>query len=119
VPGIDGKTPEAGDVLWIDFGPPVGHEQAGRRPALVISPTAYNEISSLVMVCPLTRSEKPWPFKVPVTGSDGISGFVLADQVHSIDPEIRALKVRGRVSKEVLAEVRAKLVAVLRQEPPV
>ena len=113
MPAIDRPLPDAGDIVWIDFGSPSGHEQAGRRPALVVSPASYNKLSSMILVCPLTRSEKPWPFKVAVTETAGISGFVLADQVHSIDPTIRVFGSRGRVPQRVLAEVRAKLVAVI------
>ena len=64
---IDGL--EAGEVLWVDFGPPTGHEQAGRRPALVVSPRAYNDRSSLILVCPITRNLAAWTFKVEIEGT--------------------------------------------------
>jgi mRNA interferase MazF len=107
------RPPEAGDILWIDFGPPFGHEQAGRRPAFVVSPFGYNRASSLILVCPITRSEREWPFKVPVKGAGGLTGFVLADQVRSIDPTVRVFRIGGTASAETLAEVRAKLTAVI------
>lgn len=108
---------EAGDLIWVDFGPPVGHEQAGTRPAIVISPRRYNAGSSVLLVCPITNSARPWPFKVPLgTTTQGISGFVLGDQIQAVDPAVRMIKRAGRVSDKTLSEVRAKLTALIRGE---
>jgi mRNA interferase MazF len=105
--------PDAGDLVWVDFGPPVGHEQAGRRPAVVISPARYNAGSSVLLVCPITRSARPWPFKIPLGTTQGITGFVLADQVQAVDPAARVIKRAGRASEATLSQVRAALVALI------
>ena len=104
---------DAGDLVWVEFGPPVGHEQAGRRPALVVSLQRYNAGSTVLLVCPVTRSPRPWPFKVPIHTAQGITGFVIADQVQAIDPAVRVIRRAGRAPDAILAEVRAKLVALI------
>jgi mRNA interferase MazF len=91
----------------------MGHEQAGRRPAIIVSPQSYNRRSSLLLACPITRSPRQWPFKVPLAGVTGMTGFVLSDQVRSIDPSVRILRVVGRASPEVMAEVRARLTPII------
>jgi mRNA interferase MazF len=106
------SIPDAGDIVWMDFGPPFGHEQAGRRPGVVMTPSAYNEFSSMMMVCPITRNAKPWPDKVAVSASD-VVGFVLVDQMRAIDRTTRWFEISGRVPDEVLSEVRGKLRALL------
>lgn len=106
-------VPEAGDIVWIDFGPPAGHEQAGRRPALVLSGRDYNANSSVIVVCPISRSPRPWPYKVPITTADGLTGYVLCDQLRAIDTAFRVLRRRGAAPPEVLAEVRARLAPLL------
>jgi len=99
----------AGDVVWVDFDPVVGHEQSGRRPALVISDDQYNEASSFVLVCPITRSSKPWPFKVALSEGLAISGQILVDQIKSIDKgRVLSMKV-GTIEEDVLSEVRGLL----------
>lgn len=107
------EFPDAGDLYWLDFGNPSGHEQAGRRPVLVISPRAYNATSSFVIVCPVTRQQKPWPYKVPLESSSDISGFVLVDQVRSVDRRLRVHRFGGRASAESLSEVRSVLASIL------
>jgi mRNA interferase MazF len=109
----NGSVPDAGEVLWIDFGPPTGREQGGRRPALVLTSREYNLASSVLIVCPITRTDRHWPFKVPVPPVGLVSGFVLVDQIRAIDPALRAFKSAGRVSAETLGEVRGKLSALL------
>lgn len=104
---------EAGDVVWVEFDPAVGHEQAGFRPALVVSPTEYNQRSSLVIVCPITRNEKPWPFKVLIPDNSSISGAVLVDQVKSIDRRQRVVRRAKRVPEAILLDVRSKLAALM------
>lgn len=111
--GIDAGSLDSGDVVWIDFGDIVGHEQAGRRPGMIVSPQPYNRGSSVLLACPITRNDRYWPFKVRLTGVAGLTGFVLADQVRSIDPEDRIVRVAGRASSETIAEVRAKLVPII------
>ena len=78
-------TPERGDVIWLSFDPQAGHEQAGRRPAVVLSPSAYNRSSGLAIVVPITSKAKGYPFEVEVPQDAGISGVILADHVKSVD----------------------------------
>jgi len=109
----DLETLEAGDVVWVEFDPAVGHEQAGFRPALVVSPLEYNQNSSLIIVCPITRNEKPWPFKVLIPDNCGVSGAVLVDQVKSIDRNHRVVRRAKRVPEMTLLDVRSKLAALM------
>jgi mRNA interferase MazF len=105
---------DAGDLVWVDFGPPFGHEQAGRRPALVISPRSYNEQSSLIMVCPITRSRKPWPFKVEFGDEkQGIRGAILVDQLRSVDRTARFTRRVDRAQLETIDQVYGVLAALL------
>ena len=113
MPAIDGSVPDAGEVVWIDFGRPIGREQAGRRPALILTSRAYNIKSSVLVVCPITRTERQWPFAVPLPPVEQVSGFVLVDQIKVVDPTVRAFRRGGRISDETLALVRAQLAALL------
>lgn len=105
-------APDAGDVLWIDFGQPVGREPGGRRPALVLTSQDYNRISSVMLVGPITRKDRAWPFQVPLAESDPVNGYVLVDQVRVVDPALRRLRRGGRVADETLDEVRAVLASL-------
>ena len=109
----DADAPDAGDVLWLDFGPPLGHEQAGRRPAMVISDRQYNSQSSLLVVCPIARKERHWPFEVSLPASGLVSGVVLVDQIKVIDPAARPIQRAGQVPRDILNEVRARLAVLL------
>ena len=114
MPVNDGRRANAGELIRIDFGQPTGHEQAGHRPGLVISSAGYNHISSLMLVCPITSNSRPWPFKVPFSPVGGLRGFILADQLRSIDPTARSLKRSGyHVPEETLAAVRGIIAAVI------
>jgi len=104
-------VPDAGDIVWLNFTPQAGHEQAGHRPALVLSPAAYNRKTSLMICCPLTTQIKNYPFEVFIGGNP--PNAVLADQVKSLDWRSRDTKPKGRVSTEQLAEVRAKIHALI------
>ena len=106
------KTPDRGDLAWVDFTPQAGHEQAGHRPALVISPRIYHRRSKLAVVCPITSNVDPWPWKVELPEGLAISGAVLADQVRSIDRAGRGLKIVGRAPETLVAEVQGKLAAL-------
>jgi mRNA interferase MazF len=108
---------DAGDLVWMNFDPQTGHEQAGRRPALVLSPRIYHDKTALAIVCPITSNTKPYPFKVVLPEGLPISGAVLADQVKSIDRGARRLTAAGRAPRSVLVEVQAKLAALLSLEP--
>ena len=104
-------VPQAGDIVWLNFTPRAGHEQAGHRPALVLSPKAYNQKTSLMVCCPITTQIKGYPFEVLISG-DPVS-VVLADQVKSLDWRSRRVKRKGTVSLDELAEVRAKIIALI------
>lgn len=108
-----GYVPDAGDVVWLEFDPQAGHEQAGHRPALVISPAAYNGKAGLMVCCPMTTRIKGHPFEV-LTEIDGVASAVLSDQVKSLDWKVRRAKKKGAVSAMVMAHVRAKIKALLR-----
>ena len=104
-------VPDAGDIVWLNFTPQAGHEQAGRRPALVLSPAAYNGKTSLMICCPLTTQIKNYPFEVLVGGVP--PSAVLADQVKSLDWRSRNARRKSRVAPEQLAETRAKIRALI------
>lgn len=100
-------VPEAGDVVWLQFDPQAGHEQAGHRPALVLSPASYNGKTGLMLCCPLTTKPKGYPFEVVI--SSATPGVALADQVKSLDWTVRKAKPKGKATAAELAEVRAKI----------
>lgn len=104
-------VPEPGDIVWLNFTPQAGQEQAGHRPALVVSPVAYNDKTSLMICCPMTTQIKNYPFEVLVAGAP--PSVVLADQVKSLDWRVRKAKREGAVSAEELAEVRGKILALI------
>jgi mRNA interferase MazF len=93
-----------GAIVLVRFDPAFGHEQAGTRPALVVSRRDYNEHSSFVLVCPITSNPKPWPFKIPLPDGDGVRGFVLVDQIKSVDRR-RIVRRVDTVAVELLANV--------------
>jgi mRNA interferase MazF len=104
-------VPEAGDIVWLHFDPQAGHEQAGRRPALVLSPTSYNRKVGLLLCCPMTTQAKGYPFEVAISGKP--PSVALADQVKSLDWVARKAAAKGKVSATELAEVKAKIFALL------
>ena len=102
-------VPERGDLVWLTFDPQAGREQAGRRPALVLSPAPYNRRASLALVCPITSQVKGYPFEVALPEGLPISGVVLADQVKSADWAARRARLAARTPSEIMVEVAAKL----------
>ena len=104
-------VPEAGDIVWLQFDPQAGHEQAGRRPAVVLSPASYNERAGMIVCCPTTTRIKGYPLEVALAGEP--PSVVLADQVKSQDWRARRATRKGRVSAAELAELRAKLTALI------
>jgi mRNA interferase MazF len=109
-------VPRQGDVVWLDFSPQQGHEQAGRRPALVVSPEAYNAKVGLMLCCPITNQKKGYPFEVEVRGTGSVSGVVLSDQVKSLDWAARRAEFKGRLEPEALAETVGKIKALIDAE---
>jgi mRNA interferase MazF len=106
--------PERGDAVWITLDPQAGHEQAGRRPALVVSPSAYNGRVGLALFCPITSQVKGYPFEVRLPAGLPVSGVVGADQVKSLDWRARKAARIGVVSPEVIAQVLERLETLLR-----
>ena len=100
-------VPNTGDIAWLAFSPQAGREQAGRRPALVLSPADYNAKTNLMVCCPMTTHLKGYPFEVVVSRDP--PSAILADQIKSLDWRARHATRKGRVSDAVLAEVRAKI----------
>lgn len=105
--------PGRGDVVWINLDPQAGHEQAGVRPVLVLSPAAYNGRVGLMVCCPITTQSKGYPFEVLIKNNLKVSGVILADQVKSLDWKARGAKKKGRISEDELSEVLNKLKAVI------
>jgi mRNA interferase MazF len=101
--------PERGDIVWLQFDPRLGHEQAGRRPALVVSPQSYNGKVGLALLCPITTRIKGYPFEVEIPDGLGVSGAILADQVKSLDWRARGAQFACKAPAEVLAEAQAKI----------
>ena len=104
-------VPDAGDIVWLNFTPHAGREQAGHRPALVLSPAGYNNKTSLMLCCPMTTQIKSYPFEVVIAAS--VPSVVLSDQIKSVDWRVRKAKRKGKVSAEELADVRAKIRALI------
>ena len=102
-------VPDRGDLLWLTFDSQTGHEQAGRRPALVLSPAAYNRRANLALVCPITTQVKGYPFEVALPAGLPLSGVVLADHLKSADWTSQRAEFVVKASAEVLAEVTAKV----------
>lgn len=105
--------PDAGDLVWIDFDPQTGREQAGRRPALVLSPRRYNAAARLCVVCPITSQRKDYPFEVPLSDRGPITGFALADHLKSLSWDARKASFAAKASETSIADVKAKIVALL------
>ena len=110
--------PTRGDVVWIDFEPGAGREQAGRRPALVLSPKSYNRKVRLAILCPVTTKAKGYPFEVPLPDGLPVTGVVLSDQAKSLDWRIRNAEFLCAVPGETLDLVLAKLATLLKPGDP-
>ena len=99
--------------MWVDFNPQAGREQAGRRPAVVLSPAAYNERVGLAVLCPITNQIKGYPFEVPLPGGLPVTGVILSDQLKSIDWRRRNASVIARLPNETVGEVLRKVGTLL------
>jgi mRNA interferase MazF len=105
-------VPDRGDIVWLQFNPQAGHEQAGRRPALVLSPASYNGRVGLAILCPITSQVKGYPFEVEVRAGS-VEGVVLSDQVKSLDWRVRRAELEDRASDSIVREVLQKLGTLL------
>ena len=106
-------VPSKGDLIALSFNPQSGHEQKGRRPALVVSNTLFNQKTGLAIVCPITRSDRKYPFHVRISEASTLNGFVMVDQVKSVDYNSRKAKFIEKTSTELLNEVLAILDACI------
>jgi mRNA interferase MazF len=104
-------VPDVGDIIWIDFDPQAGHEQAKHRPAVVLTPAAYNGRVGLLVCCPTTTAIKGYPFEVKLSGRP--ASVALADQVKSFDWRARKARKKGSATSAEIAEIRAKLRALI------
>jgi mRNA interferase MazF len=105
--------PERGDVVWISFNPQAGHEQAGRRPAVVLSPRIYNQKVGLAIFCPITNQIKGYPFEVMLSDEIDITGVILSDQVKSLDWRVRKAEFIEALPEAIISEVLEKLGVLL------
>ena len=105
--------PDRGDLVWMDFSPLAGVEQAGTRPAVVLTLAAYHRRSRLAVVCPITNKEKGWPMEVKLPEGLPIAGVILVDHVKSVDRQARNMQIAGRVPPAVLDEIDARLAPLL------
>ncbi len=101
-------VPDRGDIVWLQFNPQASHEQAGHRPALVLSPAGYTRLSGVMLCCPMTSQRKGYPFEVVVDDAPGRTSVVLADQVKSLDWKVRKAIKKGTASNDVIAETLSK-----------
>ena len=111
MPRLRPRVPDAGDIAWLAFSPHAGHEQAGHRPALVLSPAGYNGKTGMMVCCPMTTHLKGYPFEVVITRNP--PSAVLADQIRSLDWRARGATRKGTVKEAILHEVRAKICALI------
>ena len=102
-------APDRGDIVWLDFDPQSGHEQSGKRPALVISPQSYNAKTNLALFCPITSHVKGYPFEVALPTTGKIKGVVLSDQVKSLDWRARYAQFITKAAPAVIDDVLRKL----------
>jgi mRNA interferase MazF len=109
-------VPRRGDLVWLSFTPQAGHEQAGRRPALVLSPAAYNGKVGLALFCPVTSQVKGYPFEVAIPSGSDVRGIVLSDQVRSLDWRARSAEFAGHLPEAQMEEVLEKLGALLAKD---
>jgi mRNA interferase MazF len=111
-------TPDRGDVIWITLNPQAGHEQAGRRPAVVLSPAAYNGKVGLAILCPITNQIKGYPFEVVIPSELAVTGAILSDQVKSLDWRVRQATFICTLPPATMAEVLQKLNTLVALETP-
>jgi mRNA interferase MazF len=108
-----GYVPDRGDLVWLSFDPQAGHEQAGRRPAVILSPASYNRSSGLALVVPVTSQIKHYPFEVPIPPGMRISGVILADHLKSVDWRARNAERIGSLALSALNDTLRKAALLL------
>jgi mRNA interferase MazF len=106
--------PARGDVVWLQFTPQAGHEQAGHRPAVALSPRSYNQKTSLALFCPVTSQVKGYPFEVELPDDFPITGVVLCDQIKSLDWSARQARLAAKLPAATVDDVLAKVLTLLR-----
>ncbi len=106
-------TPNRGDIVWINFDPQAGHEQAGRRPALILSPESYNSKVGLTILCPITSEKKGYPFEVQIPDGLPVRGVVLSDQAKSMDWKIRKTEFNCKLDNQSVEQVLQRLHTLL------
>lgn len=102
-------VPNRGDIVWLRFTEQAGHGQAGRLPALILSPRSYNERSNVALACPITTRTRAWPFEVKLPSNGPVPGVVIADQIRSLDWRNRGAQLATRAPRSVVAEVLEKV----------
>lgn len=107
-------VPGRGDIVWLTFNPQAGHEQAGRRPALVLSPAPYNGRVGLALMCPITNQIKGYPFEVAIPGDVSVTGVILSDQIKSLDWKARNAEYIATLPIDAVNDVLAKINALLK-----
>ncbi len=105
--------PDRGDLVWITLNPHSGHEQSGRRPAVVISPALYNSKVGLSIMCPVTGQVKGYPFEVKIPAGLEVKGVVLADQVRNLDWRARKAELICSLPEDAMTEIQQKLIALI------
>ncbi len=106
-------VPSRNDIVWLEFNPKAGHEQAGRRPAYVISPEQYNQKVGLALFCPVTSKIKGYPYEVKIPDNFKVKGVILCDQIKSLDWRIRKAELICKLSDDIFNEVSAKLTTLI------
>ncbi len=106
-------VPDRGDVVWLQFNPQAGHEQAGKRPAFVLSPAAYNRKVGLALFCPITNKVKGYPFEVDMSAGLEVMGTVLSDQIKSLDWKAREATFICKLPDDIIEQVLAKAATLL------
>lgn len=107
---VKNYVPDVGDIVWLDFNPQTGHEQAGNRPAIVLSPQAYNQ-TGLMICCPITSKIKGYPFEVAIAGK--IPNVALSDQVKNLDWRARNAQFKGKASPDEIDDIKEKIASLL------
>ncbi|MDQ0175632.1 type II toxin-antitoxin system PemK/MazF family toxin [Bacillus chungangensis] len=102
-------TPERGDLVYVNFNPQTGYEQAGKRPGIVLSPKSFNDITGFAAICPITNTIRGWGYEVILSDGLAFQGVILTDQVKSLDWRARNLQVKGQAPQEIVKDCLAKI----------